>query len=350
MRKVEKKGEITAYYLIGIVLAIFGLIVVLFLLFGLDLSLNSQKDVCKLSVLTRATSPEATSNYVPLKCTTEKICLTDSGECSEFFAEEDVTEIKLPDDEVEAAELIEKISAESMLECWKIFGEGKLSLFNNGMLKNFGWTTEEPTCVICNRIAVNFDNDDRRDNVFENVDMNDYLAKKNVPNLDRTYLQYFTDKQLNSFPNVVDQTPEDLSEIGIDINEQFNEIKTDEVAIVFSQIKTETKTGVLENLGKAGVAVVGGSFVSAPVTSIKAVSRLANPYVLVAAVAVVGGVLGYSMANVEAGRVAAASYCGDIEGISGDDNSLKEGCSSVQILPYDFRALNNACKQIDGNP
>src|SRR3989344_6928981 len=99
-----KRGELTSSYIITTILVIAGFVVVLyFILNALNLGGETTEDICAFSVLTRATSPQTTSAYIPLKCTTKKICLSDKGDCEDFNGEENVKDtIRLPSDEMGA--------------------------------------------------------------------------------------------------------------------------------------------------------------------------------------------------------------------------------------------------------
>src|SRR3989338_8876022 len=94
---MNRKGEITVEQVIGLIMAIIGFVVVLILLFSLELETASADDVCRASVLSRASVPTAAQNYVPLTCSTKKICLTKDGggECEQFLGEKGVQIVKL---------------------------------------------------------------------------------------------------------------------------------------------------------------------------------------------------------------------------------------------------------------
>ena len=87
-----KKGDLTSFQIINIVLAIAGFVVVLIFLSILFSDRGeTDREVCRLSILTRATAPDILQANVPLKCKTEKICITTKlfgGECNQFLGEE----------------------------------------------------------------------------------------------------------------------------------------------------------------------------------------------------------------------------------------------------------------------
>ena len=73
---MKKRGELTTSQIVGLTLTIGGFAVVLiFVLVYLDVGKQVGKDACSLSVLTRATANTKVEGLVPLKCTTEKLCM-----------------------------------------------------------------------------------------------------------------------------------------------------------------------------------------------------------------------------------------------------------------------------------
>ena len=83
-----RKRGVEAYFLPIILLAIVGFFIVLYFLTSFDLIGYSEDEVCKLSILSRATSPDAAKGIVPIQCTTKKLCLTKDGDCRKNFAGE----------------------------------------------------------------------------------------------------------------------------------------------------------------------------------------------------------------------------------------------------------------------
>ena len=64
---VNKRGDITSTQIVLIVLAISGFVVVLGFYLFFNFSETSAESACHLSVLTKATVPQVTQGYVPLK-------------------------------------------------------------------------------------------------------------------------------------------------------------------------------------------------------------------------------------------------------------------------------------------
>ena len=74
---MKKRGAVTPDEIVLTILAIVGFVIVMLVLLTVfDLEETSEDEICKLSVLTRATVPAEAPQLVPLKCTTKKTCLT----------------------------------------------------------------------------------------------------------------------------------------------------------------------------------------------------------------------------------------------------------------------------------
>ena len=185
-----KKGEIALQYLVVLILAIIGFVIVLILLFSLEFESFSTDEVCKLSVLSRASIPSGVQGYVPLKCSTKKYCITDNdflgGKCEQFAGEKNVEMVRLKGDVDEKARQIEKASAEAMRTCWSQMGEGKLDLFAEpmslGLLDNLAKSLKVeatgPSCVICSRVAL-ADDVLKNKELLDKVDVTGISRRKN---------------------------------------------------------------------------------------------------------------------------------------------------------------------------
>jgi len=137
----SKRGAIEAYQIIITIIAILSLLAGLFVWYNLRPLAENGDQICRFSVLLRATSPEAAQSFIPLKCSTQKICITLNGSrCdAQFAGEKDVTIVELKGsgsslNEAEisdAAKIIEMTSADAMLNCWNNMYGGKFDLFGN---------------------------------------------------------------------------------------------------------------------------------------------------------------------------------------------------------------------------
>jgi len=362
----SKKGALVAYILIPMILALAGFIILLYFLGMLNFSNYAGDEVCKLSVLTRATTPAAAQNFVPLKCFTKKICLTKSffGECKEFAGEKNVERVRLPDDFDAAARKIEEANANAKYDCWRMMGEGKLDLFGNfwgvlGLDSKMG----QSTCVICSRIAIDKSSFTEKElgDILGQVDINNYMETHQVPGSELTYVQTFSNsgtsklvvvqggedndkKMKNGLNKIFDDNKGSIPDAQYIESNYGEKLKSGNLqrAYVFSQVKKEKLGDVFNNLGDIGVSIALGAGMT-PVIGKAAF----HPYVLIPGLVVAAGTAGYAAYNTYIGNEAAGEYCGKFQ--SSVVNN-QEGCSLVQGVPYDVKYINSICKSMQGNP
>jgi hypothetical protein len=350
----SKRGEISSEQLVITVIAILGFVIVLIFWASIKFS-YTQDEICKFSVLSRATTPvDAARGVVPLKCGTKKICITDgNGKCEAYFSGETNVEYVNIDSSkrAEAAQTIAQINVEQLYGCWDLMGQGKLEIFPKSVMEKIGLKPDSDNgCVICARIAID-DKINDKDVILNLVDVSTYMRDNQVPGKALTYLQAMTDRGVNSYPSI-SQDSLDQSKSGADTVQ----LKADssEKAIIFSQriTKTDPAYAVL-NFWKTTSAVAGGAFVFAPTRSlltgvIKGGTSLVGGWVAVGAAAVSAitvSVVSYTNAyNVQ---MASVGYCGEFTG--GDEKSAKQGCSITSSVPYSYSNVNKLCTFIDGD-
>ncbi len=348
---MNKRGEPTfTFYLITTILIVIGLGIVLLVIFKIDFPGEIDDNTCRLSVLSRATGPESTNTFIPLLCETKKFCLTDKligGKCDELAGEKNVNTVRLIGSSGSKAKKIEEITAREMYNCWQIMGEGKLSLFSGGFLEEFGLDVDgmtNPTCVFCSRIALDINKN--KGEILNQINLKEHMGKNKAPN-GLTYLQAFAaDQSVNAYPLIPEQNIYSEFEEAVGEVKQINSKQgNDEIVVVFSQMASKNYGDVLESLGKTGAVVVGSLFVS------PAGRLAANVPVAIAGIGTAAGITAYSMANVWQGRTATAGYCGNlITNAGGQGQKVDEGCSGVQVLPYEYSSLKGICTFIEGNP
>jgi len=338
---VQKRGEennLTATLFI-IITSIAAFVIIIFFLIRSDI-INSQSEdkLCEFSVLNRATVPESANNLIPLECTTKKICLTGGEKCKEFIGEERVDSIKLPLNENEAKNKIEQTYATEMYNCWKMMGEGKLDLFSGGVAKAAGLEGIKRTCVICSRIALS----ENKKQLFYKTNVQEYLKKNQVPGSSQTYLKIFTDASTNTYSSI-----KDLDKISSNKIEVLNyDTKTTEMAVVFTQIKPNSYGESLAMLRNLGVTAAGATFLTPGIKTI-AGKFVTTPIGFGITVAGAAGVTIISLETTYENKLAAAGYCGEL---ITQESAKKNGCSTIQIVPYDYQSLNKLCQIVEGNP
>jgi hypothetical protein len=322
-----------------LVVAVVGFLIVLAALFLVNLGGYSERDICKLSVLTRATAPSAVQAAVPLKCKTSKICLTESyfgGGCKEQFAgEENVEYVRLSGDPSQKARQIEEVSANAMYDCWSMMGEGKLDLFG----EFFG--NKDATCVVCSRVAI-----DKavKEEVLNLVDVDNYMKTYQVPGSSLTYLQTFTDKGVSSYASFDAKASNALDEKKPG-EQKFAVNKYYDVAYVFSQIKSKEVVSVLMNMGIIG-GTLGAATFATPIIGGVAKKLIITPVGLTLTAVAVVGAAGYGTYMALDSQKSAAGYCGKYTSMG--KQSEVPGCSVVQAVPYNFNDVNGICGAIQG--
>jgi len=376
---INKKGEITSAQIVMIVLAIAGFAIVIYLFFMLDLGSIGTRETCHLSVLRRATVPQIVQGYVPLTCTTDKICVTDGffgGKCEKQFAgEKDITLVRLSGSPDEKRRKIEEISANAMYDCWSMMGEGKLDIFWTPS-QEVGWSPTGSTCVICSRVAVDesvsesilYDIDEKR-----GVNVNRYIAENKVPGKEITYLQAFTDRGISAysrFGNAADfagtlptneyykQLQESLKgslskeqrkatkeALALVEKELASTANNHELAFVFSQIKTkeiDSTTDILADIAGMGATAAGATFAMPVVGNI-------GTALYVGVLGVIAGSTSeiYGAWNAYESQITAMGYCGPF---ASTKKEAAQGCSVINAVNYDFKSINNICQKLEGNP
>jgi hypothetical protein len=343
---MEKRGELTSSQIVALVLTIFGFIIVLvFLLVYLDAETYGNDEACRLSVITRATAPSEAERLVPLKCTTEKICLriNNKDSCPQFIGEKNVVPIDLPSEKNAAARKIEQVSADALYNCWKMMGEGKLDLFGgqegnpvaNFALEQFTTSEIKPKCVICSRVALSEELKKRQD-ILSQVNVNRYMAEAGPAGSQLTYLKLLTDEQIGNYP--INFTKNVTGSNGT---------QTDELAFIFMQIlaNKDPIEEAVKNGVNTGVAIGGGLLLT---PTGKVTSLIGTKFAVIGTIvaAAASGGISYYQASVNQGL--AATTCGKF----GSVKEERYGCSI--FTPTDYKNITNInilCNGgIEGNP
>ena len=142
---MESKKGLTVKFIVTMIVLVLSFSVILIFYFFYPWGGQIDKEACHQSIILRSTlnyGPlEPGKNIIPLKCQTEKICLTSSGEdCTEFekvSKDNPITKIKIKNKK----EILDAI-ADAMYDCHSMVGEGKL-----GFMPRTTW--EQNYCLIC---------------------------------------------------------------------------------------------------------------------------------------------------------------------------------------------------------
>ncbi len=228
-----KRGAMAPEQIALLVLAILGFVLAALFLFGVfDNKELSERELCKISVLSRATISGFIETAAPLNCFTEKICLTpktsflkkiggsEKSNCKQFAGETNVREVEVvvddnPSHQKESAGIIQREVANAMFDCWAMTGQGKLDIWGTGggidltqakgIFNTLGLTAKElaPHCIVCSRVAFSDDffsaeNSKNNNEVLAQIDFNSFFSQEKVPGSRLTYLQTFTDEGVGS--------------------------------------------------------------------------------------------------------------------------------------------------------
>src|SRR6056297_1199632 len=106
----DKKAALTQQQLIGIIILVVGFVILLIFLGSLALQGEIGNQVCHFTVVVRGTFPDifglSARDAIPLKCKTEKICVTADGDCGDYS---NYDKIKISKNEDEQKEEIKSI-------------------------------------------------------------------------------------------------------------------------------------------------------------------------------------------------------------------------------------------------
>lgn len=341
--KKNVKASITLNELIFLILLVLGFFILLAFLYSFEWKQTADDETCSNSVIYRATAPGLTKNYIPLKCRTNKFCITDGssgkGDCIQDFGE--VSGVS----NVRVSEImdIEKFFADEILRCWNMMGEGKVSLFTSGT-QVFGIGEVYPSCVICDRIA--FDKNLGLD--LTKVNVKEYMAKYKVPGKEVSYLSYLGAEhglvtlRQNLFVedlNTASVTPDALGgDIGTPVDpvalSQTAEELRKESAILFMQITAPGYWQALRNT--LGIGLAGTFVVGAPVVA----KVCASGGWWCAGIAALG--IAIQQGSVAYNREVTAGYCGDATAYDS-----RSGCSVVRTVNYEPADIASYCKNIE---
>lgn len=291
MLKLNKKG-LAVSVIVVMIIVIAGFAILLFFYSQIAWTGNIDRTVCHQSVIYRATLPEFANSkdLVPLKCRTEKICLSSSffGKCKEFEGAKGITTIKVSD-----VEDIEKVISQEILSCWETMGEGKLSLFNDFIAKTLGLDQITSSCVICSRIA--FDDDSLIKSKIDKDKINvfNYMITHKIPN-----------KEISYYNKIVG--------LGGNVNteDKIQTKNSNDIAVIFTQILSPDDFDIATRY----LLGLGFNFLISYQISFRVIED---------------GII--------------AGYCGDVK--IGDD--AKKGCSVVRTMNYNVKDISQFCGKIE---
>ncbi len=380
-----RRGALAPDQIALLVLAIVGFALAALFIFGVLKNENlNERELCGLSILERATVPGIVENLIPLNCFTEKVCITpkknifkkigSSGKsaCKQFAGETNVRDVAVivdnnPEHQKESANIIQREVANSMFDCWKMTGAGKLDLWTSAgtdlpskLLEEAAGSIDlkvseiEPRCLVCSRVSISeeFYKENKLidDAILKKIDYNLFMSREKVPGSSLTYIQAFTDESVGTGYSAIPKGD------NTDISNLANKpIGSSQIAIVFTQIKVPNveSTDQFWNTFRSGAIMGGLAAISSP--GKKAALLLPGPgwvkaLFQIVSIGAVATTLAYDsgITTIENQALSAAT-CGNFESkISGGE---QRGCSLVKLMNWDVEGINDLCiGGIEGNP
>ena len=396
MNNMHKRGEISTSTIVAVILLIAGFAILLFFYWQLNFTERVDKDVCHQSVIFRATLPSfgGAKEFVPLKCKTEKVCVTSKllgQNCQDFKGTSGITTARVKNSEDSTG--IEKVIAQRIFDCWSMMGEGKVSIFAQWLPETYALGSVYPSCVICSRIA--FDKSSLKSDTLYKVNVDRYMATRLVPDKEVTYADYFAQKggriaassQLFDVlrDEAVGAALDDLDTLSNDIKTSLSDpklnldkdtqdalakldtaLKTtedakavadssgnakaeEEIAILFMQVSAPKQFGSLINSVEALLGLsAAASHIPGSNYAFNGLGKLCAAWPIGTAICAVTGIVAVGVQQVSAygSRSIAASYCGDV--VAGDE--AREGCSTVRVIRYNESYIAKNCGVIESIP
>jgi hypothetical protein len=137
---MNKRAEMTTQQIVMLVILLTSFAVLLFFILGLNIPDISQKEICQSSVQLAGKE----SFFGKIDCKTDYICISGGGECKDFTAKT-TKKVDLNDKE-NIENNVMRILADEMVDCWWMFGEGKVNYANKD-------ATDKIVCAVCAEIA-----------------------------------------------------------------------------------------------------------------------------------------------------------------------------------------------------
>ncbi|MFA5857057.1 MAG: hypothetical protein WC867_06860 [Candidatus Pacearchaeota archaeon] len=180
-----KKAQLVSNQLILLIILLVSFVAILSIFFYWNWNAGIDRETCHESVVLRSVYNGKfieTSDIVPLKCQTEKICITKGNNCNGIVGttKSPVTKIQLSRNKALNNDEIKEAIAGALYDCHSMLGEGKL----NFMPRSF-W--DENYCLICSRFAVdNETNNEIKDISY--MELYQYMKSRETPG-SRSYLE-----------------------------------------------------------------------------------------------------------------------------------------------------------------
>jgi len=311
----KRRGELSTQQIILLIILIASFLIILFFLFRLNLSSESDREICHNSVVTRGSSV-VPSESVPLKCSRSYICITKDGTC-EGMTDPEIKKVKT-ETEVYA------VLAEDMADCWWMYGAGQIDYVQNDLKKNH-------YCSICSQIlfddSLNEIKDSEGNPSFEEGkiskdELYNFLTIADYSSDDgQTYSQYlFGTNNLENLKKEFSQDEDvELSFGNIEIGKQYYDVM-----------------GIVSEISVWKLALVGAGL--GVVVAVVAPVGLIGGAIIVGSGGAVGGVIGDDVSELFQPEILGVIVEGD-----GIDNQFLAP-TIIEVDAEKFEALN--CKSV----
>jgi hypothetical protein len=358
MEKNKKKAEMSSTMLVSVILLVISFGILILVISKLNFNTQSEYETCHLSVVERGSLLDVFNlkEAAPLSCRTKKICvrgdeLIDKEKCGEF---ENVKSVDYAN--VKSNDQVEKLISEEMVTCWRMMGEGRISLYSD-VSADYGIGDVSSNCVICSRIAFNEKTLEKKGVGLKDINVLNYMITHKIPGQNMSYYSYLSGDspvKISVKDNLIIPIKNETGGIE-NINVDLKNIRTeegseaDEVAILYMQISTPTKMGALKNVGWTALGVGTATFVGGgPLAWIakKALSVCKTGYGALACAGIATIAISYQQINAELNRGVVAGYCGDVA----VGENARNGCSVVRTVKYDVQDIKKYCSVIESIP
>jgi hypothetical protein len=187
---MDERGEITTSTVVKLIILMLGFFLIVFLISQFNWTGQISDETCHQSVVYRGSLPSTAgvNNYVPLKCKTNKICITSGfigGNCEEFKGMSGIAKVKVTD-----IHQVEKVIADNIIKCWSKMGEGKISVFSQWLAQNYGVGRTYSSCVICDRVAFDKESLTAKGIDLSKMNVEVYMSTRLMPDKNVTYSQF----------------------------------------------------------------------------------------------------------------------------------------------------------------
>ncbi len=260
----SKKGELTTQQMVMLIIVIASFAILLFFLFRLNIGEESNKELCRNSVVLSGRSGLPTGS---LSCYRSYKCITNDGDCK-GLTDPEIIKVKTENETYEAL-------AKEMTDCWWMFGEGRINYVGTDF-------THNNYCSICSQILLDpsLSKIDGIENSVSKDKLYDYLVKTKIPGKEITYSEYLLNTK-----NIASLKQASFEQTGVD---SFGNLRVGEINWVVMGITSQV--GTIGWVIAAGVGTAVGIFLATPVGWVTA-------GIVVAAVSIGGAAAGMGAAE-----------------------------------------------------